>query len=1074
MKKTIVFILGIVLPVIYAYPQNAPSGRVISGTVIHLFGEEPIEGATIQLLHTGSSAISDASGKFNIPISHADDTLIVSHVGYQHQRIPVITMTDRELMIRLSANGSEMEAVVINSGYNITSAQKNTGAVNIISKELINRSVSSGILERIENLSPGISFKNERDGILIRGRASIYANVNPLIVLDNFPYDGDINNLNPNDVESISILKDAAAAAIWGARAANGVIVITTKKGRTTTPAISFNTNITVGRKPPFSGLPTISPADYIELEKWLFDNGHYDSDEFLNENNYARPPFTPVVELLLAKRKGTISSTEADAAIEQWKTKDSRSDLSDYFYRTSLTQRHALNVSGYTDKINYYLSAGYDRSLATLAGNHSDRFTLRSRQSFAITNNLRVEAGINYVQSRNQTSGNMGIFTNSGAGKKLYPYADLADEQGQALSLVRDYRSLYTDTVGSGELMDWKYYPLKDMDQTITAGKTRDYVLHLNLNYQIIPSLSLDLKYQYENALTTGQNTSGLQSYFTRNTINSFTQRQDNGSLSFPIPKGDILDVHTSETHSHQARAQLNYHRNWNNRHDLSMLAGWEIKDLKRSGLDYRLYGYKAEGNVLINNLDFNSYFPRYQDGAQLQISNPQSISGQTDRFISSYASAIYTLSDRYILSGSIREDAANLFGVEANQRGAPHLSVGAAWILNKESFYHLKFIPLLKIRASYGYNGNISRLASAYTTATYRPAQTIPAIAAFIQNPPNEQLRWEKVTMTNIGLDFSFREDIVTATVDYYHKRSKDLMAPAPVDPTIGLLRNGQSSYYGNTAGMKNSGVDVQLNSRNVDRVFKWYSTLLYSFNESEVTEYLIPASKLGNVYISASQSITPLIGKPIYALFSYPFEGLDATTGDPLGYSENKPSKDYNAILTQTTLDSMVYHGPVQPRYFGAFRNTFQWKQFTASINISYKAGYYFRLASVDYNSLFNSWSGHSDYALRWQQSGDELRTHVPSRMYPADYTRDAFYTYSSVLVEKADHIRWEDVQVSYELDKSRFKHLPFQSIRIYGYASNLGILWTANSKKADPYFNNTLRTGKSFALGVSVNL
>ncbi|HEY4148891.1 MAG TPA: hypothetical protein VGM41_08180, partial [Chitinophagaceae bacterium] len=431
------------------------------------------------------------------------------------------------------------------------------------------------------------------------------------------------------------------------------------------------------------------------------------------------------------------------------------------------------------------------------------------------------------------------------------------------------------------------------------------------------------------------------------------------------------------------------------------------------------------------------------------------------------------YEWKSRYTISASAREDQANLFGVKTNQKGTPLWSAGLAWKIDKEAFYKCTWLPALKLRASYGHNGNISRLASAYTTASFYGAAYSSNIAATILNPPNNHLRWEQVGIFNAGLDFSFRRELLSGTIEYYRKNAQDLMGQSPVDPTLGLANNaGGNFFYGNVAAMKGSGWDIQVNSRNLQRVFSWTTHLLFSFTNSHVTQYSMPVSAAGSTYLTiAGYSINPVLGRPVFSVYSYPWRGLDPANGDPIGYLNGGTSKNYASINTNTLLDSMVCNGPAQPLYTAALRNDFAYKNWSLSVNISYKGGNYFRRPSISYSDLFANWSGNADYARRWQHAGDELYTHVPSLVYPANAARDVFYANSAVLVEKADNIRLEDVVLAYEWRQKSATKGPFSSLRFYLYAANFGPLWTAAHDHIDPYYNNIPTDRLKLSVGVT---
>lgn len=1057
--------------------ETATTSLTIHGIVTNEKGE-PLPGATIMSQTSGKTVIANDNGIFVINLNSAD-SLIASNIGYHAKTIFTIKSND-DLIIKLSQDVNEISSITVNTGYQKIPKERATGSFDFIDSNLFNRRTSTDVLARMENVTPGVLFNHgdaaNTDALLIRGRSTIYANAAPLLVVDNFPYDGDIANINPNDVESITILKDAAAASIWGARAGNGVIVITTKRGKTSKPLVQLNSNITFIQKPDLFNVSSISSTDYIELEKHLFQNGFYANDELYDSWNYGHPPLTPVVETLIAERDGTISAAQADAQINALKTFDVRNDIEKYLYRTGFNQQHALNVSGSTQNINYYFSAGWDKDLSTLVGANNNRITLHSQNTFKVSQKLQFDVGVNFVTSKSEEGNNPGYLLNNGYGKSLYPYARLVNDEGQPTVIVKDNRLAFTERAVATGLLNWQYNPIDDINENRLSTKDNDYTINAAVRYNILAGLTAEIKYQYEHASVTTEDFHSAASYYARNMINSFTQVDPaTGMLTYPIPIGAISTITNGSLYSHQGRTTLAYNKTWQQKHQLITLIGWEIKDLQQKKNTDGLYGYDPDRSLVATQLDYITKFTQYYNiYLQLPVNNPSAVQHTTDRFISSFANAAYTYNNKYTISASARQDAANLFGVSTNQRGTPLWSAGLSWQLNNESFYSLAWLPQLKLRATYGYNGNISRLATALTTVNFFSASTTPLTDAMIVNPPNEKLRWEKVKMINLGIDFTLKNKILYGSIEYYHKKATDLLGQAPIDPTTGLSDvSGESFFYGNVAAMMGKGIDVNITSQNIHKDLSWQTNWLFSYAASKITKYLLPPgnASTGNLQIN-SFYINPVQGKPVYSVYSYQWGGLAANIGDPQGILQGKITTDYNTIMQQS-IDSIMYNGPAQPVFFGALRNSFQWKKFSLSFLVSYKLDYFFRIPSINYYLLYNTWSGSGDYALRWQKPGDEKTTNVPSMVYPADFQRDNFYNYSSVLVAKADNIRLDDINVAYNIDKTNFKALPFQHLAIYFYASNLAVLYTANSRNIDPYYNNVPKEGKHFSVGITVS-
>lgn len=1045
---------------------------LIRGKILTQDGE-PLAGATVTVKGSARQTATATNGEFSFDNIERNATLIISSVSYETQELNI--KGSSFISIRLKAKVADMDNITISlaTGYQNLPKERITGSFDQIDNKLLNRSVSTTLMDRLENLSPGLLFNKgdaaNTDAFLIRGRSTIFADAQPLIVLDNFAYSGDINNINPNDIENVTILKDAAAASIWGARAANGVIIITTKRGKTSKPQVQLTTNITWQQKPDLYNVNRISSSDYIDLEKFLYEKDYYSS--IINSINHA--PITPVVELLIAKSNGNISAAEADAQIEAYKKYDIRDDLKKYAYRTSLNQQYAINVSGSAPNISYYMSLGYDRNLSSIMGEQYSRISLRTQNTYNLTKSIQIDAGISYIHGSDRSGNNIGYNFLSNKAYSYYPYTRLADDNGDALPFYGDYRKPWLDTAGAGKLLDWKFYPLEEISRRENKITTRDFLLTTGIRYTVADYLNFEVKYQYEDQLVTNNDLNTEQSYRARDYINNFTRIDWNtGSINYVVPKGGIMDSRIAEIISHQGRAQLNYNRQFSENHELTSIVGYEIRSMATTGNRSIYYGYNADNGTINNNIDYTTYYSLYSNKNNRQrVNNGLLISKLTDHFISYYANAAYTYRKKYTLSGSARIDQANLFGVKTNQKGTPLWSFGASWNIFKEGFYDVHWLPFMKLRATYGYNGNISRQTSAYTTLAFSTASLTPLPTAHIINPPNENLRWERVSVLNIGLDFNTKNNVLAGTIEYYRKNGKDLMGQAPVDPTYGIPDIDRPMFYGNIAGMKGSGIDLQLNSRIIDNRFKWHANFIFSRSASKVTQYLMPVSASGVVYLIPS-AINPVIGRPLFAVNSLRWMGLDPANGNPLGYFEGKSSTDYSSIYSSTKLDSMVYHGSAQPVNFGAFRNTFAFSNFSLSFNISYKTGHYFKTNSVNYSGLISAWSGHSDYAKRWQKPGDETATHVPSFVFPSNSARDAFYSNSEVLIQKADNIRLEDITLSYELERKQSASLPFKAARFYVYTSQIGVIWKSNKYGIDPYYNNIPAERIRVSVGVNV--
>jgi TonB-linked SusC/RagA family outer membrane protein len=1055
-------------------PLAAVESFTIHGRVCNV-NNEPLPQVTVQVRGDVSATVAtDDNGGFRISTHEAEPLLIVSSVNYETQELRV--KPGKELVVQLTQRISELSGVVVlYTGFQSVRRQTTTGSFDAIDNELLSRRISPNILDRIDGISSGVLFNTNlvsgtnQSTITIRGRSTIFSNPNPLVVVDNFPYSGDVNNINPDDVETITILKDASAASIWGALSGNGVIVITTKKGnKNQKPKLTFNTSETVGARPNLYYLPILSSSDYVDVEQYLFQKGYY----FNNYFGSLHGALTPVVNLLYQDSLGQIPDVQAQAEINQLRTQDYRPGLSKYFYRPSLNSQVSLSLSGGSEHSQYYLSAGYDRDLSNLNRNEYDRVTINGNNTyFLLKDKLELNTDLAFTASTT-------VNDNPGITPVTYPYAQVADGHGNPLPVAYGLNEPYIDTAGRGQLLDWHYRPLQELQNADNPTRLTDYRINFSARYTIWKGLDIRALYQFGRGASDNPNYMSQQTYFTRNMINEFTQI-NNGSLNYVVPLGGILIENTASYTTNNVRLQLNYADSLFRNGLLNVIGGSEVRDIEGENSTTQLFGYDPSQEVGVP-VDYANFYPQYSNGTLAKIPYNDTKLGTSERYLSYYGSGTYTYLGRYILSGTVRRDESNLFGVNENQKGVPLGSAGLSWQISREHFYErsrtAKWLPFLKLRVTDGYNGNVNRSVSAYTTANVYPIQnSFGAIIASIINPPNADLRWEKIHVLNFGVDFSTHNDQFGGTLEYYLKTGLDLIGGSPVDPTTGV-----TSFTGNTANIRDRGVDFTFHANNTFGTFRWNSILLFSYVRDKVTKYEQQQAAV-NTYLSVG-ILNPLIGHPLYSVYALQWEGLDHQTGDPKGYlngsgqTPGQVTENYDSILYSPDLSNLRYKGPVNPTYFGSWRNSLYWRQWGLSCNIVFKLGYLFRRSSINYTNLFEGTSqGHPDYDLRWQNPGDELHTNVPSLPIPnlaTSLPRDIFYNNSTVLIENGDLVRLQDVQLTYDITRAKHPKLPMD-LRVYLYANNLGIIWKANHAGIDPDFVSTIPNPRTLALGVKAS-
>lgn len=1023
----------------------------VSGRVTNEKGE-PIIGATVAVKGTDVVTATGPDGVFYFKEVPNKAEIIVSSVGYEPRTVKLTG--DGRIEIKLTVTAQQMKEVVVSTGYQQIPLDRATGSYTFLNKEKLEERVATNIISKLEGITSGLVFNKSAGGqnqIRIRGESTIFGNAEPLVVVDNFPYDGDVNSINPNDVENITILKDAAAASIWGVRAGNGVIVITTKRGKINQALkIEANVNLTTSAKPDLFYKPQIRTTDFIELEKMLFEKGYYAPQL----SDLSLPALSPVVEILNKLQKGSISETDANNAIDKLRNIDIRNDFKKYIYQRQFQQQYQLNLSGGGNKSSYYFAAGFDKGVSNIVGVKDQRVTLSGQNTFKAAKFLDFWFGYNYSESALQNNGST-IISNT------YPYMNLVDHNGNE-NFVPQFRKEFLDTIGNHGFLNWKYYPLQERNLVDNKTKVSDLRIQPGLKISLPYGISIDATYQYQRSNTNGRILYDEESYFIRNKLNTFAVLDDQKKyIESKYPKGGQLDISNFTSVSHTGRLKANFNHYWKD-HSIAVIAGTEVRETKTQQNTSTYYGYDVNSGTFVIP-DLTTYYPTYPfgettllpQGSKLGLANRETVS----RFRSFFSNASYTYLDKYTFSASARLDGSNYFGVETNKKTVPLWSAGIKWDLVKEKFIENLKIPIQAIRFTYGYSGNLNKSIAAVTTIGYAeyndPYTGLPF--ATIKNLPNPNLRWEKIRQLNVGLDYAFLSNRITGSFDFYAKRGNDLIGDAPLDPT-----SGANQMRGNFSGMKSHGIDLVINSTNIKAgEFKWRTSFLFNYTSERVTKYDVPIAP-GSL-AKAYTSVLPVVGNPLYSLYSLKWHGLDPNNGDPVVYLGDTLSKLSTFSSNQLRQSDFKYSGRYNPSIFGSLINEFSWRSIFVSLCMTYKFNYYFRRTSINYfNTVSSGWrDGHQDFADRWQKSGDEKHTNVPSFVY-SDLTsgqRDFLYNSSDILVEKGDHIRLQYINVQYDLNLKRLNNTGLEYLRIGVYLNNVGLLWKANKKGIDPDFPYT---------------
>ena len=1059
--------------------QAAPP---ITGRVTDTDGM-PMPGVNIQIKGSGKGVVSDAGGNFSINVNEGD-VLLFSFVGYAPREISItaaILKGQSPLTVKLSPATTKLDevAVVVNTGYQSISRERMTGSYSSVQTKRLEGKLQPSLLTALEGQAAGVAI-TKGGKVEVRGRSTFLGNGEPLIVVDGFPVTGGLESVNIDNIETFTVLKDAVAASIYGARSSNGVIVITTKSAKKGKLQLSYKGSTGLTQRPRLSYLNKTSAADYVDAE---IANYNSDAASVRDDYNYYTS-YGRVTQLLVMNEDGLITEAELNTELDKLRQNNTMDQLERHLFRSRFTQQHNLSISSSTDKSATNAAIRYITNQNNMQHSSDNRLILDLKNDWKPLNGVTVKlfSNINFNTSKSpmNTADDLTDFTTWSI---MRPYYNLVDQSGnpqnipavrpEILDLYADYGNRY------GGLKNMNFNPLND--QALATTRNQQYLTRLgaSVSVNIIDGLSAEVGGVWTRGSGLLRSIRDVNSFYVRSQYNASSSRATPGKHY--LPDGGIIYETRSQSESYTLRAQANYGKTFNKRHRISVIAGGEInKDVLDNNISPARPGYNDQAGSAqpFNYIDYNSYAysADWLFGDDYATLPNGSYQFRDNRFVSVYSNGSYEYDNRFILSGSVRMDQANTFGTDPRYRYKPNWSVGGTYKLGQESFFHIPWIDKLNIRGSYGINGNISLTEGPYllvAPGTYSPISG--GIPYTISSLPNNSLRWERTLITNVGTDMSLFGNRLNLTLDFYNKLSKDLFSPDFIDPTYGRF-----SVTRNAGAARNTGIELSLESdviRNKD--FGWNVYFIGSYNKSKVQEFNFDYPSTGFLTYSAVASNSILgnnagavlkQGYPLDAIFAYRFAGLD-DTGTPQYYTEGKEKVYGNEV----TVRDMVYAGTARPKFVLSLTNSFTYQRFDLSFMFISQLGGVFRRDAFNGNNI-----DHKDVGQRWRKPGDELTTIYPKL---SAFSSDAwYYPYSDMLVEKADFMKLRDVTVSYRLDNKIWGNTGLNSARIYFQGRNL---WTVKANKVgiDPEaieqgLNATvvrrLPLMPEFYIGFSVNL
>lgn len=1087
----------------------------ISGMVSDQNGD-PLIGVTVVQKGTSNGATTDADGTFLLLVEGTQPELDFTYIGFRSQSVKITDKTPF-IMLKLSPDETILDEVLV-TGYQNIKREDATGSYQLISSKDLEKRYTSSIVENLEGQIPGlVSYNNGINGggenaLTIRGVSSFEARTNPLVVVDGLPIEGSIETINPYNIENITVLKDAAAVSIYGARASNGVIVVTTKKAHQEKVSIDFNADLTISEKQNYDNYNWISGSQLIDLEQYNFNAMKSDANQSAFESlkdryqsNYRS--LTPVMRLLMNNYLGNLNDADLQSQIARLRQNDYRKEYQNLYERQNILQQYNLGLRTRGKALSSNIQLNYKGDNLGATRSYDRTLTFSYHGDWQANKWLTFAFGTNVISGRSKKRYNP---TQDLAGiNGFLPYQSMYNEDGTPADLegfiYSGEEALQNSAYG---LKSVGYNPVNEENYNFTKSRNTNIRSFISGTVDILPGWTATAHFQYEDIYSKSSSYVVADSYDMRYLYDIYTMQATEMTTGYDpdtweeiqiptqvikhyIPEGGMLRTNIAEEGFYTFRAQTAYNHTFADKHDISVLGGFEYRQTHTKSNGNILMGYDEQTQTNRNGMvDYNTL--KNVDGTASVLGPNYTAYGAPEgtdfsttdvlhRFYSLYANGNYTYDHRYSASFSYRVDKTDLFGADPKFRGRPLWSVGASWnMMNEKWMKPYTWVDALKLRASYGLTGNIDSNVSSYLTATLANEFIYGNLGSTLDTPPNDQLRWEKTANFNLGLDFSLFANRLSGSLDFYHRKGTDLLTTTDLDPTTGwtqlTINNGE---------MVNKGVELQLNSDIIHAATRndidFSAAFNLAYNKNEVTEvYHAAASGYEQLYYNTLHK-----GYPVHALFGYDFAGIAYENGiQYITWRDHKGEIHQSEVSSADfTPEDAVYCGSLDPKITMNFTPQLSWKGFTISAMFSYYGGHYMRANVSEWNSP-GSATGYNDGAinaamLNYWTSGDHTAYLANGYLSTGNIVGQFDTQYMNSLVVPADYLKLRNLVIGYDFPMNITRALGVNALRLRLQMNNV-CTWARNQYGIDPEANDPLngtelnKTPRSYTFSLFVNL
>ena len=1044
----------------------------VNGTVTSQEDGQPVIGASVLVVGTQIGTVTDANGKFSLTCPEGKNTLRITYIGME----PIEVSARPNMRIMLTSDQTALDEVIV-VAYGTQKKSSFTGSASMVGAAELDKHVTTNVANALAGSVPGLQIRGgsgapgaSQGKINIRGIASMYANTDPLIIVDGAPYEASLSNISQEDIESVSVLKDAASAALYGARGAAGVILITTKKGNKQAPKINVNVRWGSNSRAVQEYEKITDPGQYYELAyAGLYNNYYYNqglsaADANLEANKHMLTAlgyqvFTvPDGEQLIGmdgklNPKATLGYKQVGENGETyWYQPD---DWTDAAYKNGFRQEYEVNMSGGSDRNDYFLSAGYLNEDGIIDNSSFERFNARLKVNYDLTKWLRVGANIGYVHSKTVSnpnndeyqlgSTNLSYYTSRIA--PIYPiFVRVLDANGNPVIRIDENGNQMYDYGIAGQ-----YYPEnRAFLQTGNPLGSNHYNDVNSLGNQLNATGVADIKF-----------TDWLR-FNATSTINwGHTNYSDYESQLYG-PKVSVNgEIGKSQTDTYRQNhvQTLNFAKSFG-LHTVTAILGHEWFDRKTTYLTATAQGLFSPEIKEIN----AAANQQYKSGSYTSEYNVEGWFGR----------ALYNYDEKYFFDASYRRDASSRFAKD--NRWGSFWSVGAGWLINKEKFFHADWVNQLKLKVSLGQTGNDGvgnwAYTDLYSLSASSPTQMTPSFSRI----GNKDITWETTTALNVGVDFELFKGRLTGTLEYYNKKTTDLLFWLSVPESFGAR-----GYYGNIGDKRSTGVELTLAGDIIrTRNITWSVNFNITHNKEKILK--LPESKtrvnggFAETWIPVSSGASNGTvqmwyeeGGSLYCPFTYSYAGVNENGEalywydedlSPLGgkVTTNNTSKagEKKSGTTTNIGQATRYAGEsMLPKAYGGFGTTLTAYGFDVNLNFDYQIGG--KIYDRQYASLMSNWENdgdagsafHVDLLKSW--TPNNTSSNIPRFQYGDEYT----VATCDRFLASAAYLNFQSFSVGYTLPKNLTRKISLEKVRVYMTGENL-CFWSAR-KGLDPRYD-----------------